>query len=68
MLIKERKVDSYAKWLIIGFLATLIVACLCFLFHNSCHEAAIFIAQSIVDNAIFCLMFLAVVVITGISC
>jgi hypothetical protein len=61
-------VNYYAKWLIVGFLATLIVACLCYLFHNSYHEAAIFIAQSIVDNAIFCLMFLAVVVITGISC
>jgi len=61
-------VDFYAKWLIVGFLATLIIACLCFLISLGWHEAAVFIAQSIVDNAIFCLMFLAVVVITGISC
>lgn len=59
--------NSY-KWLIVGFLSTLIVACLCFLFHAGYHEAAVFIAQSIVDNAIFCLMFLVVVIITGISC
>ena len=59
--------NSY-KWLMVGFLSTLIVACLCFLFSLGHHDAALFVAQSIVDNAIFCLMFLIVVIITGISC
>lgn len=59
--------ESY-KYFILGFLATVVITCLCFLTVNNSHDAAVFISQSIVDNAIFCFMFLIVVIITGISC
>lgn len=39
-----------------------------FLFHNSRHDFCVFLAQSIVDNAIFCGMFIVVVLVTGINC
>ena len=56
------------KWFIAGFLISLVLACLCFLISVSRHDTAIFVAQSIVDNAIFCVMFIVVVIVTGISC
>lgn len=60
---------NFIKCILLGLLATLIILCACFLFNNNnCHDASIFIAQSIVDNAIFCLMFIVVVLITGIKC
>ena len=59
---------NFIKCTVLGLLATLIILCTCFLFNNNCHDASIFIAQSIVDNAIFCLMFIMVVLITGINC
>lgn len=58
--------NSY-KWLIVGFVGTLVVTCMCFLINVDSHEAAKFLAQSIVDNAVFCIMFLIVVIVTGIN-
>ena len=60
--------NQYAKYVIIGFLAGLIIMCLCYLLSIDLHSATVFIAQSVLDNAIFCAMFIAVVMITGISC
>ena len=53
--------NSY-KWLIVGFVGTLVVTCMCFLINVDSYEAAKFLAQSIVDNAVFCIMFLIVVI------
>lgn len=64
----KRLMGPYLKGCVAGLLISAIVACLCFLINNSYHDTAVFIAQSIVDNAIFCGMFILVVLMTGISC
>ncbi len=56
------------KWFIFGFLLALIVTCMGYLFHIGRPEATLFLAQSVVDNAIFCGMFIIVVIVTGINC
>lgn len=55
------------KGLLLGFLAGMVVFSACFLAHINSGEFMTFIAQSIVDNAIFCIMFIVVVLVTGIS-
>jgi hypothetical protein len=56
------------KWFVFGFLLALIITSLGYILHVNRPEATLFLAQSVVDNAIFCGMFIIVVIVTGINC
>ena len=60
--------NKYIRSLVLIVLIVLIALCLQFLLQNNTHEAIVFVAQSVLDNAIFCIMFILVVLITGINC
>lgn len=55
------------KGLVLGFLIGLVFFSIVFLAHINPGEFWTFMAQSIVDNAIFCVMFVIFVLVTGIS-
>ena len=58
----------YTKSFLIGILLSIVTFALLFLLHTNRHDFCVFLAQSIVDNAIFCGMFIVVVLVTGINC
>lgn len=60
--------ETYTKGFVVGILLTLIICALCYLFSHNRHDLFVFLAQSILDNALFCGMFIIVVLVTGISC
>lgn len=53
------------------FLSSIIVLVICYSFlflFNHDAQFQVFLSQSIIDNAVFCVMFIAVLKLTGINC
>lgn len=60
--------EQYGKNFILGVLIGIVMFATCILIAHSGKEFVLFLSQSIVDNAIFCGMFIVVVLVTGIHC
>lgn len=60
--------NTYIKGIIAGMLITIIACALCYLLFYGRHDLFVFLAQSTIDNALFCGMFILVVLVTGINC
>jgi ABC-type transporter Mla maintaining outer membrane lipid asymmetry permease subunit MlaE len=60
-------VSSQVKCFIFGMLIGIVCFSIGYLLNYNPREFMIMLAQSIVDNAIFCVMFIIVVLVTGIS-
>lgn len=56
------------KILVLCMILAVVGGCLAFLFNNNVHQALVFLCESMVDNLVFCVFFLAVLWGTGISC
>ena len=65
---RRRELGIYTKSFIIGLFLSVICFAVMFLFNAGRHDFLVFLAQSLVDNAIFCGMFIIVVLVTGINC